>query len=103
VPWRGSSGSSGPRSRAVDRKRFPTISECVKVRSGKSHTPTSLNIDDALLKEAVKLSGKRTKSAVVNAALAEFVSRRKQRRILELFGKLEWDSRFDYKKMRKRT
>jgi hypothetical protein len=40
---------------------------------------------------------------VVNAALAEFVSRRKQRRILELFGKLEWDSRFDYKKMRKRT
>ena len=27
---------------------------------------------------------------------------RKQRRILELFGKLEWDPRFDYKKERGR-
>ncbi len=64
--------------------------------------PTNLNLDDALLDEAVKLSGKKTKRATVNAALAEFVSRRKQRRILKLFGKLEWDARFDYKKERER-
>jgi Arc/MetJ family transcription regulator len=64
--------------------------------------PTNLNLDDALLNEAVRLSGKRTKRDTVNAALAEFVSRRKQRRILELFGKLEWDPRFDYKKERDR-
>ena len=64
--------------------------------------PTNLNIDDALLEEAVKVSGKRTKRETVNAALAEYVSRRKQRRILELFGKLEWDPRFDYKKERER-
>ena len=64
--------------------------------------PTNLNLDDALLDEAVKLSGKKTKRATVNAALAEFVSRRKQRRILGLFGKLEWDPRFDYKKERER-
>jgi Arc/MetJ family transcription regulator len=64
--------------------------------------PTNLNLDDALLEEALKLSGMRTKRDTVNAALAEFVSRRKQRRILELFGKLEWDPRFDYKKERKR-
>jgi Arc/MetJ family transcription regulator len=64
--------------------------------------PTNLNIDDALLDEAVKLSGKRTKRETVNAALTEYVSRRKQRRILELFGKLEWDPRFDYKKERER-
>jgi Arc/MetJ family transcription regulator len=64
--------------------------------------PTNLNIDDALLEEAVKLSGKRTKRETVNAALAEYVSRRKQRRILELFGKLEWDPRCDYKKERER-
>ena len=61
---------------------------------------TNLNLDDTLLEEALKLSGKRTKRDAVNAALAEFVSRRKQRRILELFGKLEWDTRFDYKKER---
>ena len=64
--------------------------------------PTNLNLDDALLDEAVKLSGKKTKRATVNAALAEFVSRRKQRRILKLFGNLEWDARFDYKKERER-
>jgi Arc/MetJ family transcription regulator len=64
--------------------------------------PTNLNLDDALLEEAVKLSGKRTKREAVNAALAEFVSRRKQRRILDLFGKLEWDPRLDYKKERER-
>jgi Arc/MetJ family transcription regulator len=64
--------------------------------------PTNLNIDDALLEQAVKLSGKRTKRETVNAALAEYVSRRKQRRILELFGKLEWDPRFEYKKERER-
>jgi Arc/MetJ family transcription regulator len=64
--------------------------------------PTNLNIDDALLEEAVKLSGKRTKRETVNAALAEYVSRRKQRRILELFGKLDWDPRCDYKKERER-
>jgi Arc/MetJ family transcription regulator len=64
--------------------------------------PTNLNIDDSLLEQAVKLSGKRTKRETVNAALAEYVSRRKQRRILELFGKLEWDPRFEYKKERER-
>lgn len=62
------------------------------------HTPTNLNIDDALLDEAVKLSGKKTRRETVNAALQEYVSRRKQRRILELFGKLDWDPRYDYKR-----
>lgn len=64
--------------------------------------PTNLNIDDGLLDEAVKVSGKKTKRETVNAALAEYVSRRKQRRILELFGKLEWDPKYDYKKERER-
>lgn len=66
------------------------------------HTPTNLNIDDALLDEAVKLSGKKTRRETVNAALQEYVSRRKQRRILELFGKLDWDPRYDYKRERGR-
>jgi Arc/MetJ family transcription regulator len=63
---------------------------------------TNLNLDDALLDEAVKLSGKKTKREAVNAALQEFVSRRKQRRILDLFGQLDWDPRYDYKKERGR-
>jgi Arc/MetJ family transcription regulator len=64
--------------------------------------PTNLNLDDALVEEAVKLSGRRTKRETVNAALQEFVSRRKQRRILDLFGRLEWDPRYDHKKERDR-
>ena len=63
---------------------------------------SNLNLDDALLEEAVKLSGKKTKRETVNFALAEFVSRRKQRKLLDLFGRLEWDPRFDYKKERER-
>jgi Arc/MetJ family transcription regulator len=63
---------------------------------------TNLNLDDALLDEALKLSGKKTKREAVNAALQEFVSRRKQRRILDLFGQLDWDPRYDYKKERGR-
>ena len=64
--------------------------------------PTNLNIDDALLAEALRLSGKRTKREAVDAALQEYVSRRKQRGILELFGKLEWDPGYDHKKERNR-
>jgi Arc/MetJ family transcription regulator len=64
---------------------------------------TNLNLDDALLDEAVKLSGEKTKRDTVNAALQEYVSRRKQRRILDLFGKLDWDPRYDYKKDRDRA
>ncbi len=64
--------------------------------------PTNLNIDDALLEEAVRLSGKKTKRDTVNAALQEYVSRRKQRRIVGLFGKLDWDPRYDYKRERGR-
>jgi len=63
---------------------------------------TNLNLDDVLLEEALKVSGKRTKREAVTAALQEYVARRKQRRILELFGSLDWDPRFDYKKERGR-
>ena len=64
--------------------------------------PTNLNIDDELLAEALRLSGKKTKRETVDAALQEYVSRRKQRGILQLFGKLEWDPRYDYKSERSR-
>lgn len=63
---------------------------------------TNLNLDDALLEETLRLSGKKTKREAVTAALQEYVGRRKQRRILDLFGALDWDPRFDYKKERGR-
>jgi Arc/MetJ family transcription regulator len=63
---------------------------------------TNLALDDALVEEARKLGGHRTKREAVNEALAEYVARRKQRGILELFGKLEPDPSYDYKKDRRR-
>lgn len=64
---------------------------------------TNLNIDDKLLREAQRLGRKRTKRETVNEALEEYIRRRRQRRLLELFGKLEWDPEFDYKRERSRT
>ena len=63
---------------------------------------TNLSVDPDLIEEALKVSGERTKAAAVTKALQEFIARRKQRRVLDLFDKLEWDPDFDYKKERSR-
>jgi len=63
---------------------------------------TNLSIDPALIEEALELSGEKTKKAAVSLALEEFIARRKQKRLLELMGTLEWDERFDYKAERSR-
>jgi Arc/MetJ family transcription regulator len=67
-----------------------------------SHMPTNLAIDPDLLKRAVKVSGAKSKTAAVMQALTEFIARREQARLLELFGSLEWDPGFDYKRERSR-
>jgi len=63
---------------------------------------TNLAIDPELLEKALSVSGERTKKAAVTRALEEFIGRREQRRVAELFGKLDWDSSFDYKAERTR-
>lgn len=63
---------------------------------------TNLALDPALLDHAFRVSGESTKKAAVTRALQEFIARREQRRIAELFGKLEWDAAFDYKAERVR-
>ncbi|HKT74821.1 MAG TPA: type II toxin-antitoxin system VapB family antitoxin [Steroidobacteraceae bacterium] len=63
---------------------------------------TNLSIDPDLLDEALAVSGERTKKAAVTKALLEFIARRKQKRLLDLMGKLEWDEEFDYKSERSR-
>lgn len=64
--------------------------------------PTNLAIDDDLLEEALRVGGHRTKKATVNEALREYVQRRKQLEVLELFGQIDFDPRYDYKKARQR-
>jgi len=63
---------------------------------------TNLALDPDLIERAVKLSGERTKKAAVTRALEEFITRRSQKRLVDLMGKLEWDESFDYKAERSR-
>jgi hypothetical protein len=63
---------------------------------------TNLSIDPKLIEQALKVSGERTKNAAVTRALEEFISRRKQKHLLDLLGKLEWDTDFDYQVERSR-
>ncbi len=63
---------------------------------------TNLSINQELLLEALDVSGLKTKKDTVNLALKEFINRRKQVEILNLFGKLDPDPDYDYKKGRYR-
>lgn len=62
---------------------------------------TNLALDDELIREAQKISGHRTKKAVVTEALREYIQRRKQLEIINLFSEIEYDSDYDYKKQRR--
>ena len=64
---------------------------------------TNLSIDPELLNKALELGGERTKKATVNKALQEFIARREQERLLDLFGELDWDDDYDYKRERTRS
>ena len=63
---------------------------------------TNLSIDPELIQRALELSGERTKKAAVTKALKEFIARRRQKRLLDLMGKLDWDPAYDYKAERER-
>jgi len=64
---------------------------------------TNLAIDDRLLDEALRVGGQRTKKDTVTQALMEYVQRRKQAKILDLFGKVDFDPKYDHKRQRRRS
>ena len=51
---------------------------------------TNIEIDEALVKEAMELTKQKTKKAVVNFALKELVNKEKRKKLLEFEGKVEW-------------
>ena len=63
---------------------------------------TNLAIDHDLLKKALEISGLKTKKDTVNMALKEFINRRKQLEILDIFGKMDPDPNYNYKEGRSR-
>jgi hypothetical protein len=63
---------------------------------------TNLSIDPELVERTLIVSGERTKKAAVTKALQEYVARHEQKRLADLFGKLEWDTEYDYNQSRTR-
>jgi Arc/MetJ family transcription regulator len=63
---------------------------------------TNLDIDPRLIERALRVSGEKSKKAAVTRALQEFIARREQKKLVDLFGTLDWDESFDYKTERSR-
>lgn len=61
---------------------------------------TSLNINEALLQEALALDNHATVDSLVETALREYIQRRKRLKILDLFGTIEYDEGYNYKQQR---
>jgi len=63
---------------------------------------TNLALDDRLIIQAQRAGKHKSKREAVNAALAEYVQRRKQLRILDYFGTIDFDPSYDYKTERRK-
>jgi len=63
---------------------------------------TNLALDDSLIEEARRAGAHKTKKEAVTAALAEYVKRHKQLRILKAFGSIDFDPKYGYKVERRR-
>ena len=63
---------------------------------------TNLKLDDALVFEALRISGLSSKKDAVNQALKEYVDRKNQMKIPELAGTIDYDPEYDYKEQRNR-
>jgi Arc/MetJ family transcription regulator len=63
---------------------------------------TNLSLEPGLVEKALEVSGEKTKKAAVTLALREFIARREQQKLKDLFGQLEWSGDFDYKSERNR-
>lgn len=63
---------------------------------------TNLDLDDKLVKEVQRLGKFKTKKEAVNTALLEYKKKHSQASIIELFGKIDYDADYDYKKLRAR-
>lgn len=61
---------------------------------------TNIEIDDQLMQQAMAAGGFTSKKATVEAGLQLLAQRHKQRDILKLFGKIEFDPAYDHRKMR---
>jgi Arc/MetJ family transcription regulator len=58
-------------------------------------SPTSVMLDDEIIREAMQLTGAKSKSEVIDEALRALIRLRKQARIWDLFGTVAWEGNLD--------
>ena len=63
---------------------------------------TNLALDDSLIFEAQKIGHHKTKKEAVTIALKEYIAKRNQMKIVDLFGAIDFDKNYDYKKARQK-
>ena len=61
---------------------------------------TNIELDDALVEEAFRLTNVRTKKDLLNLALQELIRSRKKKNLLDLAGKVQLRDDYDYKALR---
>lgn len=63
---------------------------------------TNLDINPKLIEQARRIGKHKSKKEAVTEALNEYIRSRRQMRIFELAGKIDFDPDYDYKKARQR-
>jgi len=61
---------------------------------------TNIVLDDDLIREAQRLTGIRTKRALVEEALKVLITTRKRKSLLEIEGKIRFFDGYDHKALR---
>jgi len=61
---------------------------------------TNVVLDDDLVEEARRLTGLRTKRALLREALQVLISTRRRKSLLELEGKIDFSPGYDHKRLR---
>jgi len=67
-----------------------------------ANMPTNLAIDDKLIGAARRISHHKTKEEAVTTALSGYIAHRTQLEILDLFGTIDFEGRYDYKAARRK-
>ncbi len=62
---------------------------------------SNLDIDMALLEEALRVGEEKSKKDTVNRALREFIDLRRQKEIIASFGSIVYEPGYEYKKLRR--
>jgi Arc/MetJ family transcription regulator len=64
---------------------------------------TNIEIDDTLMRQAMKATGHTTKRGVVEEGLRTLVRLKQQAKILELGGKVRWEGNLDESRLGRNT